>query len=178
MASLARFSDPLALCLTLATLVTSLAGCGRGDEVQVPLHDRLWLTALPKRPSDEVSMLAIARLSESRQYGWLYKGSLWRGTHDGFQWLADEGQRARMRMLQDDVEHKISTEPCEPDAGFHYCVLVHGDPQGAVRYQSRRMWGLTRPKLPQGFDLAEAAAALADADPELAALLAAADGAP
>jgi hypothetical protein len=150
----ARFSDPLALCLTLATLVTSLAGCGRGDEV---------------------SMLAIARLSESRQYGWLYKGSLWRGTHDGFQWLSDEGQRARMRMLQDDVEHKISTEPCEPDAGFHYCVLVHGDPQGAVRYQSRRMWGLTRPKLPQGFDLAEAVEALADADPELAALRAAAE---
>ena len=79
-----------------------------------------------------------------------------------------------MRMIQDDKVYKIRTEACEPSKGFHYCVLVHGDPQGEVRYESRKLWGLSRPKnAGMGFDLTAELERLAGEDPELAALLAA-----
>lgn len=149
-------------------------GCGDRDAADVPLHDRLWLTAIPKKPKDTVGVLTILRASESKQYGWLFKGSLLRGVYDTFHWQPDGEHRALMRMIQDDKVYKIRTEPCEPSAGFHYCVLVHGDPQGEVRYESRKLWGLTRPRAKgqSAFDLTAELERLAEDDPDLAALLA------
>lgn len=156
------------------SLLAPLPGCGRGDAADVPLHDRLWLTAIPKKPRDVVGVLAIVRASEQWQYGWLFKGSLLRGVYDTFHWSADGEHKAQMRMIQDDKVYKVRTEACEPSKGFHYCVLVHGDPQGEVRYESRKLWGLTRPKAKgMGFDLTAEIERLAGEDPELAELLAA-----
>jgi len=158
------------------SLLAPMSACGGGDAADVPIHDRLWLTAIPKKTTDTVGALMIVRASESRQYGGIFKGSLWRGVYDSFHWQPEGEHRAHMRMLQDDKVFKVRTEPCEPTTGFHYCVLVHGDPQGEVRYQSRRLWGLTRPKATaQAFDLAAELAVLAEQDEELAGVLAQAE---
>ncbi len=139
----------------------------------MPLHDRLWLTAVPKTAKDEVSAFLILRASESTQYGFLFKGSLLRGSYDTFHWAPDGDERAKLTTVQDGRVHKIRVETCEPSAGFHYCVQLHGDPQGTVRYQSRKRWGLGRPKAKLlGFDLAGELQALAAEDGELATALA------
>ena len=139
----------------------------------MPIHDRLWLTAVPKKPSDEVSAFLIVRASESRQYGFLFKGSLLRGSYDTFHWAADGEERAKLTTVQDGKVHKIRVEGCEADKKFDYCVQIHGDPQGTVRYQSRKRWGLGRPKAKLlGFDLAGELQALAAEDGELATALA------
>ena len=139
----------------------------------MPIHDRLWLTAVPKKPTDEVSAFLIVRASESRQYGFLFKGSLLRGSYDTFHWASDGEDRAKLTTVQDGKVHKIRIETCEPEAGFQYCVQLHGDPQDTVRYQSRKRWGLGRPKAKLlGFDLAGELQALAAEDGELATALA------
>ncbi len=139
----------------------------------MPIHDRLWLTAVPKKPSDEVSAFLIVRASESRQYGFLFKGSLLRGSYDTFHWASDGEERAKLTTVQDGKVHKIRVEGCEADKKFDYCVQIHGDPQGTVRYQSRKRWGLGRPKAKLlGFDLAGELQALAAEDGELATALA------
>jgi len=165
---LVRISSP-----ALLGLLTLLAGaCGESGE-SVPIHDRLWLTAVPKTPKDEVSAFLILRASEAQQYGFLFKGSLLRGSYDTFQWAPDGDERAKLTTVQDGRVHKIRVETCEPTAGFHYCVQLHGDPQGTVRYQSRKRWGLGRPKAKLlGFDLAGELNALAAEDGELATALA------
>lgn len=176
---LARLSRPATLCLlTVAATTLLAAGCrGQPPGETVAVHDRLWLTAVPKKPRDEVSALLIIRASEARQYGFLFKGSLLRGTYDTFHWAPEGEDRAKLTTIQDDKVHKIRTEACEPDAGFQYCVQLHGDPQGTTRYQSRKRWGLGRPhkKLRDGkllgFDLASELQALAAEDGELAAVL-------
>lgn len=155
--------------------MTSLAaaGCGGGPEVAVPVHDRLWLTAVPKKLTDEVGAFIIIRASETKQYGFLFKGSMYRGAYDTFHWAPDGEDRAKLRTVQDDKVHKIRLENCEPDPGFQYCVLLHGDPQGVERYQSRKRWGIGRPKAKLlGFDLAAALHGLAAEDEELAAAVA------
>lgn len=159
----------------MATLVaTGCRGAPPGESVAI--HDRLWLTAVPKKPRDEVSAFLVVRASEARQYGFLFKGSLLRGTYDTFHWAPEGEDRAKLTTIQDDKVHKIRTETCEPDAGFQYCVQLHGDPQGTTRYQSRKRWGLGRPKAitPKllGFDLATELRSLAAEDGELAAALA------
>lgn len=153
--------------------MTSLAApaCG-GDDGEAPaLQNRLWLSKLPKQARDEVGALVITRAGERKQYGALYRGSVVRGSFELFEWLPEEGGRAHMRLLQDDRSVKIRTEACEPDAGFQLCVLVHGDPLGEVRYQSRKRWGL-RPRAGATVDVAAELRALAEDDPELAAALA------
>ena len=125
---------------------------------------------------DEVGAFIIIRASESKQYGFLFKGSMVRGTYDTFHWAPEGEDRAKLRTIQDDKVHKIRLETCEPDAGFQYCVQVHGDPQGTVRYQSRKRWGLGRAKSKMlGFDLASQLRALAAEDSELAQALASAE---
>lgn len=139
----------------------------------MPIHDRLWLTAVPKKTTDEVSAFLIIRASEARQYGFLFKGSLLRGSYDTFHWAADGEERAKLTTVQDGKVHKIRIEGCEADQKFDYCVQIHGDPQGTVRYQSRKRWGLGRPKAKLlGFDLAGELQALAAEDGELATALA------
>jgi len=172
----ARLSSHVTSCL-LTVAVTSLlaVACGGEQGAAVPIHDRLWLTAVPKTMKTEVGAFIIIRASEARQYGFLFKGSLLRGSYDTFHWAPEGEGRATMRTIQDDKNHKIRTEACEADAGFQYCVQIHGDPQGTVRYQSRKRWGLGRPhkkiKL-LGFDLATELRELAAEDGELATALA------
>ncbi len=178
MTLIARFSSHATFCL-LAAFVTSLAafGCG-GGEAAGPIHDRLWLTKVPKKLTEEVGAFMVVRASESKQYGSLFKGSMHRGSYDTFHWAPEGEDRAKLRTVQDDKVHNVRVAACEPDEGFHYCMLVHGDPQGVERYQSRKGWGLGRPnKLKPGaaFDLASQLRALADADPEVAALVAGLD---
>ncbi len=155
----------------MTSLLATACGGERGNAV-VPLHDRVWLTSVPKGMKDEVGAFIILRASEAKQYGFLFKGSLLRGSYDTFHWAADGEGKAKLRTIQDDKVHKISTEACEPDAGFQYCVQIHGDPQGTVRYQSRKRWGLGRPKQIKNFDLNEQLQVLAAEDPEIAAVLA------
>lgn len=156
--------------------MTSLAaaGCGGDTEVAVPVHDRLWLTKVPKKLTDEVGAFVIVRASESKQYGFLFKGSMYRGSYDTFHWAPDGEGKAKLRTVQDDKVHNVRLEACEPDPGFQYCVTIHGDPQGVERYQSRKRWGIGRPKQIKllGFDLAAALTEVAAEDDELAAALA------
>ena len=162
------------------TLVTSLAASGCGDEKAAagPVHDRLWLSKVPKKLSEEVGAFIVLRASESKQYGFVFKGSMYRGSYDTFHWTPEGEDRARLRTLQDDKVHEVRLEACTPDDGYQYCMLVHGDPQGVERYQSRRGWGLGKPnKLKPGaaFDLASELRALAGEDEEVAAALAGLD---
>lgn len=173
---LARISSHATFCLFTA-LVTSLAASGCGDEKEAagPVHDRLWLTKVPKKLSEEVGAFIVLRASESKQYGFLFKGSMYRGSYDTFHWAPEGDDRARLRTVQDDKVHNVRIEACEPDDGYQYCMLVHGDPQGVERYQSRKRWGLGKPnKLRPGaaFDLAGELRALAAEDEEVAAALA------
>lgn len=157
--------------------MTSLAGSGCGGEGEAagPIHDRLWLTKVPSKLNEEVGAFMVLRASESKQYGFMFKGSMYRGSYDSFHWAPEGEDRARLRTVQDDKVHNVRVAACEPDAGFHYCMLVHGDPQGVERYQSRKGWGLGKPnKLRPGaaFDLAGELRALAAEDEEVAAALA------
>lgn len=155
-----------------AVLVTSLAGCGGGGDEPLPLHNRLWLSKLPTRPSDTVGALVVLAAAEGRaQYGALYRGSLLRGGFELFEWKPEGDGRGRIRLLQDDRLVKIRTEPCRPDVGFHGCVLLHGDPSGVVRYQTRRRWGIKAQGGLPALDVAAELRGLAEVDPELALAL-------
>jgi hypothetical protein len=172
----ARLSSHATSCLLTVAVAALLAtGCkGNPGGAEVAVHDRLWLTAVPKSMKTEVGAFIIIRASEAKQYGFLFKGSLLRGYYDTFHWAPEGEGRATMRTIQDDKNHKIRMEPCTADAGFQYCVQMHGDPQGVVRYQSRKRWGLGRPNKLKvlGFDLATELRELAAEDGELAAALA------
>ncbi|MCY1061292.1 hypothetical protein [Nannocystis sp. SCPEA4] len=178
MTTISRILQTATLALFGVSL-TSMAACGEGGdgaENQLPLTNRVWLTHVPKKADDVVGALVVFEAKGRRQFGALYHGSLLRGTFELFEWQPDEHDgRARMRLLQDDKSVKIRTESCDPDHGLDACILLHGDPLGAVRYQSKRIWGLRgRPVIssPLELDVAGDVRDLLRADPELAALLA------
>lgn len=151
--------------------VTSLAACRGGGDGELAVANRLWLSQVPKKAADTVGALVIFKVDGRKQYGALYRGSALRGAFELFEWQpAEDGGHGKMRLLQDGKSVKIRTEKCEPDAGFHGCVLLHGDPTGVVRYQSRRRWGLTPRAGIAGLDVAAELRGLAAADAELAAL--------
>lgn len=163
---------------TLSLIGVSLAALtcgGDGAETELPLTNRVWLTKVPKQADDTFGALVVFEARGRRQFGALYRGSVFRGAFELFEWKpdGDEG-RAHMRLLQDDRSVKIRTERCDPDPGLEACVLIHGDPLGAVRYQSKRVWGLRgKPVItsPVEVDLAGELRAVAAADPELRAVL-------
>ncbi|HEY8376342.1 MAG TPA: hypothetical protein VIK91_07635 [Nannocystis sp.] len=153
--------------------LTPLSGCGDGADRELPLTNRVWLTKVPTKADDTFGALVVFEAKGRRQFGALYRGSAYRGAFELFEWKPDGEGRAHLRLLQDDRSVKIRTERCEPDPGLDACVLVHGDPLGSVRYQSKRLWGLRgRPTAaaPTGLELAAELRALAAADPELAVL--------
>jgi hypothetical protein len=113
----------------------------------VPIHDRLWLTAIPKKATDTVGVLTIVRASESRQYGWMFKGSLWRGVYDTFHWAPDGEHGPPADAAGRQGLQGAHRERARPSKGFHYCVLDPRGPAGRRSATSRaRCWGLTRPK--------------------------------
>lgn len=160
----------LAKTLSAALLaVTSLAACGGGDAAPLPLANRLWLSKLPTKTTEVVGALVILQQAEGKaQVGALYHGSLYRGGHEVFEWLPEDEHHARLRPLQDGKAVKIRLEDCKPDLGFQACVLLHGDPSGVVRYQTRKRWGVRGDA--GALDLAAELRALAEDDPDLAAL--------
>jgi hypothetical protein len=162
----------------LGASLTSVTACGGGGaEHELPLTNRVWLTHVPQKADDVVGALVVFEAKGRRQFGALYRGSLLRGSFELFEWQPDgDSGRAHMRLLQDDKSVKIRTETCTPDPGLEACVMIHGDPLGAVRYQSKRIWGLRgKPAIssPLELDVAGDVRALLQADPALASLLAA-----
>lgn len=160
------------LTLTFVVLGVSLAaGCGKAPSAN--LTERLWVSDLPTNPKASISMFVISDV-KARKLGVFYRGSLYRGAHDLFRWTGDDsGRRGKMQLLQDGAVHKVHTETCEPSRGFDFCVLVHGDPTGVVRYQSRKRWAL-RNKDVSTLDVTQIFSELAEEDEQLRALTAAA----
>jgi len=138
-----------------------LVGCRDGGTPTAT--ERLWVTALPKSPKTTISAFFTTKGPRGRYVGAFFKGSMYRGGHDVFEWTVDGTDTARLRFMQDGSVRKIRLEPCKPSVGFDYCMLVHGDPTGAKRYQSRKRWALRR----GAQDVRSALAQLADEDPEL-----------
>lgn len=178
MTTISRILQTATLALFGVSL-TSMAACGGGGdgaENQLPLTNRVWLTQVPKKANDTFGALVVFEAKGRRQFGALYNGSLLRGSFELFEWQPDAHEgRAHMRLLQDDKSVKIRTESCSPDHGLDACILLHGDPLGAVRYQSKRIWGLKgKPAIssPLALDVVGDVRALLAADPELAPLLA------
>lgn len=158
----------LVFSLTLGAMsVPLLAGCGKPPAAN--LTERLWVSDLPTNPKATISMFVISDV-KARKLGLFYRGSMYRGVHDLFRWSGDDaGRKGKMRLLQDGKVHAIHTETCEADRGFDYCILVHGDPTGVVRYQSRKRWAL-RKKAAGSLDAIEVLEILAEEDEDLNAL--------
>jgi hypothetical protein len=173
--SISRILQTATLGLIGVSLVPLAACSGDGADADLPLTNRVWLTKVPKKAEDAIGALVVFEAKGRRQFGALYRGSAYRGTFELFEWKPDDEQgRAHLRLLQDDKSVKIRTERCTPDEGLDACILLHGDPLGAVRYQSKRIWGLRgRPVIasPLELDIAGDVRGLLEADPELRAIL-------
>jgi len=136
-------NDPKVVVIGLALGVMGLGvGCGGGGATPT---ERLWVSTMPKTPREPVTAFLTMRTSEKRYLGAFFQGSMLRGQHDVFEWHDEGKDKARVHFLQDDRRATLRFESCPPDKGFHYCLLVHGDPTGAVRYQSRKRWVVKRP---------------------------------
>ena len=175
MTSISRILQTATLSLIGISLVPLAACSGDGAETDLPLTNRVWLTRGPKKADDPTGALVVFEAKARRKFGALYRGSVYRGAFELFEWQPDdEPGKAHLRLLQDDKSVKIRTERCDPDEGLDACVLLHGDPLGAVRYQSKRVWGLRgRPVIASPLDLEIAAGVrgLVEAAPEPRALL-------
>lgn len=136
--SLARRSS-----VVLAFLALS-AACGGGSSPATPT-ERLWVSGVPTSPKAEISAFVTTRQSGGKFLGAFFHGSALRGQHDVFEWYEDGKDAARLVFLQDGRERAVRFESCTPTTGFDHCLIVHGDPTGAVKYQSRKRWVVRRP---------------------------------
>jgi hypothetical protein len=91
-----------------------------------------------------------------------------------FQWNAQAKDAATVKFLQDGRTVRLRFETCTPSRGFDHCIIVHGDPTGAERYQSRKRWVVRRPgkKAFSPAAVVEAFSELVDDDRELQATFA------
>ena len=155
----------------LAVLVTLSAGCGASEAT---VTERLWVSAIPKSPKTPITAFATMAGDGDKYLGAFFSGTLLRGGHDVFEWKATGNSTASLRFLQDGTKANIRLETCKPDKIFDYCVNVHGDPTGTVRYQSRKRWVVRRPgkrKAVDGTFVLDVLQQLSDDDDELAAAL-------
>lgn len=127
--------------LALPTLL--LLGCGGGAEATAT--ERLWISNIPTKPTQQMSAFITTRASDGKYIGAFFKGSLYRGGHDVFEWYADGSNEADIKFLQDARQVHLRFEKCEPSTGFDHCMILHGDPTGAKKYQSRKRWVVRRP---------------------------------
>jgi len=140
-----RFSRCATLCLLtgLATATAAvIGGCGGSGDPGV--SNRLWIDHVPSDKRDGIAALLVGPAGEEgRIFGVYYRGTVFRGELEAFEWIADPevSDRATIRLLQDDARSELTIERCEPDPKFDHCLLLRGDPQGTERYQSRRRWG-------------------------------------
>ena len=135
--------------------------------------ERLWISELPTSPRAPITAFVTAKARGDNYVGTFYQGTVLRGQHDMFQWQAVEEGRARLQFLQDGKTRKVRLESCKPTLGFDYCIVLHGDPTGVKRYQSRKRWTVRRGKAKSDVLMwASTLADLAEDDADIAALLA------
>ncbi len=139
-----RFSRRATLCLLTASfgLLSATAGCGGSDEPGI--SNRLWIDHVPADKRDPLSAFLVGPPGEKgKTYGVFYRGTVFRGGFDAFEWIVDpdDAQRATVRLLQDERDVELRIERCEPDPKFDACVLLRGEPHGVERLQTRRRWG-------------------------------------
>jgi hypothetical protein len=127
--------------LAIPTLL--LLGCGGGADATAT--ERLWVSGVPTSPKEPLTAFITTRMSDGKYLGAFFKGSLYRGGHDVFEWYADGKDTAHLKFLQDGSGAKLRIEKCEPTRGFDHCMLLKGDPTGTVKYQSRKRWVVRRP---------------------------------
>ena len=151
-------------------LVLGAAGCGGGPTDEIT--ERLWVTSLPTKQTQELSAFVTAR-SGDHYVGAFFRGSAVRGSHDVFKWNDLGKGRARLELLQDGRKLELRFKTCEPVKPFDRCVLVEGNGR-AERYYSRKRWVVRRPGLrsvaTQGF-FGATLLELAEDDDELAEAL-------
>lgn len=139
----ARLGSAVAGAFLFGALGTASAGCGGGGSSTVT--ERLWVSGVPKSPREPLAAFATTHKKGETYLGAFFQGTLYRGGHDVFEWQPSGKSRARLQFLQDGRRVDVRTESCKPSRGFDLCVLVHGDPLGVVRYESRKRWVVKRP---------------------------------
>lgn len=157
--------------------IALVGACGSSSTAPT---ERLWVSGVPTSAKTEISAFVTTRTGEGKYLGAFFKGSMLRGGHDVFEWEDDGKDAAKLKFLQDGKTRRIRIETCEPSRGFDRCILVHGDPTGKVKYQSRKRWTVKRPggKKDLAALVPSVMAELAEDDDELASALAAVDAEP
>jgi hypothetical protein len=131
------------LCASVFGLLVLGSGC-EGRHTASPT-ERLWVSGIPKNTKATLTAFITARTTGDKYIGAFFSGSVFRGGHNVFEWKNEGEDGAALRFLQDDVTKSVRFETCEPSTGFDYCLLMHGDPTGTMRYQSRKRWTVKRP---------------------------------
>ncbi len=152
----------------VASVAASLTGCGKPPSAVVT--NRLWVSTVPTSPRQATTAFAIAS-ARGRNIGVFHRGSVYEAKHQAFNWAA-RGERAQLTLLQDNETHELRVETCKPSRGFDRCVMLHGDPTGAVRYQSRKRWAFRDRKSAGVLDFDAVVHELEASDPELSAFVA------
>ncbi len=140
-------STPLCIAQRAAlssVLVLGLGACGNQGEATAT--ERLWVSSVPTNPKQPITAFLATRTSDGKYLGAFFKGSLYRGGHDVFEWKSRSGSTAELRFMQDGSTASLKFESCKPSRGFDHCLLVSGDPTGTRRYQSRKRWTVRRGK--------------------------------
>lgn len=164
-------SKAMVVGLALGAVLGS-SGCGGGGASSPT--ERLWVSSVPTDPKAELTAFLTMRSDEDRYLGAFFQGTLLRGGHDVFRWTPLDDDRAQIEFLQDGKLARLRFEACKPTKGFDHCILVHGDPTGAGRYQSRKRWVVRRPGRKRDAAMGmvtQAMLELAEDDPELGAAL-------
>ncbi|MEM6995259.1 MAG: hypothetical protein AAF721_32415 [Myxococcota bacterium] len=160
------------MCTRRLALLTALAaaaplGCGSAGEATAT--ERLWVSAVPTNAKTPITAFVTTRHGDDKYLGAFFSGTLLRGGHDVFEWRPRAKGRAELQFLQDGARVDIRLETCKPTTGFDHCLLVRGDPTGAVKYQSRKRWVVKRPgKKKDAALVLDAMANLAEDDEALA----------
>jgi hypothetical protein len=127
----------------LAISTALLLGCGGGADATAT--ERLWVSGVPTNPKERLTAFITTRTGNDKYLGAFFNGSLYRGGHDVFEWVADGKDSAHLKFMQDGRAVKLRIEKCEPSRGFDHCIRLKGDPMGIERYQSRKRWVVRRP---------------------------------
>ncbi len=138
-------SRTAALRVGLSVLACSLVATACSGSGEASPTERLWVSAVPTSAKQQLSAFVTSRTGEGKYLGAFFQGSALRGSHDVFEWKDDGKHAATLKFLQDGKTARLRFETCTPSRGFDHCLLVHGDPTGAKKYQSRKRWTVRRP---------------------------------
>lgn len=156
--------------LFVSLVAVGTLGCGGKGEATA--SERLWVSTVPTNPKQLASAFIATKAKDGKYVGVFLHGSLYRAVHDVFTWAPRSGG-ADITFLQDGSRARLRFETCKPSRGFDYCMIVKGDPTGAMRYQSRKRWAVRRGKsdIPAPALVSATLADLAEDDEDLQALL-------